>query len=62
MVLDMNWLQLSSKKLGTWVVTTKHHLTPAMARLMYLLPNTDLSLGFLNESFETEVYIGEDTG
>lgn len=36
MVLDMNWLQLNSKKLETWVVTTKHHLTLAVARPTYV--------------------------
>lgn len=32
MVLDVNSLQISNKKLGPWVVTTKPHLTPAVAR------------------------------
>lgn len=36
MVLDVNRLQLDSKKLGTGVVTTKHHLTPAQARPTYV--------------------------
>jgi len=32
MVLDVNGFQMSNKKLGSQVVTTKSHLPPAVAR------------------------------
>lgn len=66
LVFDVNSLQMSNKKWGPQVVTTKPHLTPSKTKVCgrTVLPaSTDLYLGVLRVSpLETEVYVSKGIG